>query len=157
MQKVREEFEAMEKPDEPKSPRTNTLKKSMTMMTQKTPKHRRHGSAMSGQSHHSFSEHDITATMLALEEKWNAQTLRLQQYLHRNYQLASGVSWDEYETKSEKEGNTRPSTADSLARMLAQVNFESNMEMTESPVSVMDEKSGGGRGRTAMVFSLPED
>lgn len=157
MHKVKEEFEALERAGEPKSPRTTTLKKGMAVITQKTPKHRRQGSAMSAQSNHSFSEQDVTATMLALEEKWNFQVARLQQYLQRNYQLASGVTWEEYERRSEKEHNTRPNTAESLARMLAQVNFDNHIERTESPVSIMDEKNVGGRGGGAMIFSLPED
>lgn len=156
MEKVKEEFEALERSDEPKSPRTNTLKKGMAVITHKGPRHRRQSSALSTQSNQSFSEQDVTATLLALEEKWNTQVARLNHYLQRNYQLASGLTWEEIESKSEKESQTRPTTADSLARMLAQVNFDSNLDLTESPVSIMNEKSTG-HGRTAMVFSLPDD
>ncbi|KAK5094858.1 hypothetical protein LTR70_003829 [Exophiala xenobiotica] len=168
MEKVREEFEAMNQSDEPKSPRTGTLMKSFHAVAHKAPlvtRHRRQSSTLSAQSSSSYTQRDFNETLLALEEQWNAQVARLQQYLLRNYQLVKG--WDELESKSEKDGRTRPNTADSLARMLAKVNFdrpctglgiEGNRDPSHTLIDLSDDK---GKTPTmekrGFVFSLPED
>ncbi|KAK5077239.1 hypothetical protein LTR51_002926 [Lithohypha guttulata] len=139
IERVKEEFEALEKAEEPKSPRTSTLKKSINVFTHPVSHHRRQSSTISSQSNNSFTQHDVNETLAALEEKWNMQVVRLQQYLLRNYQLATGLTAEEIVGQSQSQANTRPSTANSLAKMLAQ----------------LDEK--GNKQRRAMVFTLPED
>ncbi|KAK6370041.1 hypothetical protein LTR64_005281 [Lithohypha guttulata] len=167
IERVKEEFEALEKAEEPKSPRTSTLKKSINVFTHPVSHHRRQSSTISSQSNNSFTQHDVNETLAALEEKWNMQVVRLQQYLLRNYQLATGLTAEEIVGQSQSQANTRPSTANSLAKMLAQVNFDTqpsatcaetglgiDINRTESPVQ-LDEK--GNKQRWAMVFTLPED
>lgn len=170
MEKVREEFEALNQCDEPKSPRTGTLMKSFHAVAQKAPsvkRHRRQSSTLSAQSNSSFTQSDYNETLVALEEQWNTQVARLQQYLLRNYQLVSGLSWEELDSKSEKDSRTRPSTADSLARMLAKVNFDSNPtefgledDKNISPTHY-DMFEDNGKTPTmekrGFVFSLPDD
>ncbi|KAJ9663515.1 hypothetical protein H2198_000781 [Neophaeococcomyces mojaviensis] len=155
IEKVKEEFEALEQSEEPKSPKAGALRKSMHAIAQRAPRHRRHSSSVSAHSNTSFTEQDINATISALEEQWNTQLARLQQYLSRNYQLASGLTWEELDRN---ETGTRPTTANSLGRMLAQVSFDrpGSIERTTSPVQMFDEKHATTEKR-AMVFTLPED
>jgi len=155
LEKVKEEFEGVDHAEEPKSPKPGALKRSMHVIAQKAPRHRRQSSTMSAQSNGSFSEHDVLAAIAALQEKWDAQTARLQQYLLRNYQLVSGLSWEELD---KTKAGTRPATADSLGKMLAQVHFDqrSSIDRTASPEEMYDEKHDLNEKR-AMVFTLPED
>ncbi|KAK5944891.1 hypothetical protein PMZ80_002093 [Knufia obscura] len=172
MEKVKEEFEALNQADEPKSPRVGTLKKSFHAVAQKAPsvtRHRRQSSIRSAQSNSSFTQQDVNDTVLALEEQWNAQVARLQQYLLRNYQLASGLSWEELDSRSDRDIHTRPNTADSLARMLAKVNFDrpttsglgidGHRNTSDTDISnILDEQTKTPtREDRAIIFSLPED
>lgn len=149
LEKVKEEFDELEKQDEPKSPQNGMLKKSFHAVTTR---HRRHSSTMSNTSTKSFTQQDVQDTIRTLDERWTSQIDRLQQYLSRNYQLASGVTWDELDIKAE--GHVRPTTADSLSRLLSQVNFDSarlgvDVNCVDTPID-MDEKQRA-------VFQLPHD
>lgn len=159
IEKVKEEFEALEKTNESQGPKGSTIKKGMHVMSQKVPRHRRVSSATSAQSHSSFTQQDVSDTILALQERWDAQVARLQQYLLRNYQLASGLTCEELDTRSGKE--SRPATADSLARMLAHVNFDQQnmglgLDVNDQTPRPIDERHRSTEKR-AMVFTLPED
>ena len=162
LEKVKGEFETLEKQDEPKSPQAGMLKKSFHAVTQKNIRHRRQSSTMSTQSTNSFTQQDVDDTLRTLTERWNTQTARLQQYLQRNYQLASGLDCVDLDARSES--TTRPATADSLARMLAQVDFDSKAgtsndifgDTVDSPIS-MDQKSRHSMTeKRTMLFTLPE-
>lgn len=160
LEKVQEEFEALEKQEEPKSPQAGMLKKSFHAVTQKAPRHRRQSSTMSNASTKSFTQQDVQDTIRTLDERWNTQVGRLQQYLSRNYQLASGVTWDDIEIKAE--GNVRPTTADSLSRLLSQVNFDSRglgieVERTNSPSEFNEKSISTEIEKPPAVFQLPED
>lgn len=164
IEKMKEEIETVDKCDEPQSPRIGTFKKSFHAVVPKAPRHRRQSSTVSDHSNGSFTQQDINDLVRTLEERWNAQTARQQQYLLRNYQLATGLTLEELESKSES--TTRPGTADTLARILAQVNFDRplttsglgvDMDHTTSPVSFTDEKRASNVKENPKAFLLPGD
>lgn len=167
MDKVRDEFDALERVDEPKSPRGGTIKKGIHAMAPSSlvSRHRRQSSTLSAQSNTSFSQQDIHDTLAALEERWSVQVSCLQQYLVRNYKLATGMPLDGLDGRSDRAPSTRPTTADSLARMLAKVNFDRpgtstglgfDGQTASSQVDFRDDK-GAGREERAIVFTWPED
>lgn len=168
MEKVKEEFEALDQAQEPQSPQVGMLKKSFHSVTHIGPRHRRQSSTISNQSASSFTQQEVKDTMHTLEQRWDAEISRMQQYLIRNYQTATGFTWEELASGSAAE--TRPATADSLAKMLAQVNFEKPMhtnslslttsglgtdaQQTASPMSFQQSALSE---KKAMIFTLPED
>ena len=151
MEKLKEEFESVEKNDTSKSPRAGTFKKGFQAVAAAS-RHKRQSSAVSSASVHSFSQQNINDMIAAMQEKWATQAARLQQYLLRNYQLASGMSWEELDRAHR---NSRPATADSIAQMLAKINFD--VPQQYDPVDVMNEKAVGGRQERAAIFTLPDD
>lgn len=160
MEKVKEEFEALDKTEEPQSPRAGMLKKSFNAVAHAYPRHRRQSSTISQQSSHSFSQQDVHETIQALQEKWDMQTQLLQQYLTRNYQLSTGLLPEE-QTQAQM---TQSNGTESLVDMLAGVNFDLNnektglgldMERAHSPIQLSEKVPMNGK--RAMVFTLPED
>lgn len=161
IEKIKEEFEALGKAEEPQSPRAGMLKKSFSAVAHVYPRHRRQSSTISQQSSQSFSQQDIHETIQALQEKWDTQTSLLQQYLHRNYQLSTGLTTQEIEAKIQQ---GHPSTADSLVDLISGVQFDPidekaglglTMGRASSPEE-FNEKTPVTEKR-APIFTLPED
>lgn len=146
---VRNEFMTLEKLIDPQSPKTGMIRK--VVMSNRG--HRRYSSTTSANSVGSFSEHDITATITALEEKWQCQVERLQKYLIRNYDLAVGASWNEYNAETD---DGRPTTTESLGKLLARVKLDRTplADFNNSPLDMLDEKI---TARNSAIFTLPED
>jgi hypothetical protein len=82
-----------------------------------------------------LSDQDIKAALSLVDESWERQEYRLQQYLQRNYNLANGVA---AALDVDDEEFERPDTATSLGRMLEKVQTES------TPTAEKDAQLGSG-------------
>lgn len=69
-----------------------------------------------------LSDQDIKAALGLVDESWERQEYRLQQYLQRNYNIANGVPTAMDVDDEEFE---RPDTATSLTKIVEKVKFES--------------------------------
>jgi hypothetical protein len=69
-----------------------------------------------------LSDQDIKAALGLVDESWERQEYRLQQYLQRNYNIANGISTA---LDVDDEEFERPDTATSLSRIVERVKFES--------------------------------
>ena len=102
-----------------------------------------------------YTDQDIKAAVTALDEKWDAEIVRMQSYLSRNFHLAHGLPWEE-----EAGSIHRPQTAESLGDVLR------NVKLDRTPTL---EKELGGLGisdgvktdltptKRPVEFSLPQD
>lgn len=82
-----------------------------------------------------LSDQDIKAALSLVDESWERQEYRLQQYLQRNYNLANGIPATLDVGDEEFE---RPSTATSLGKLVEKVQIES------TPTVEKDLQLGGG-------------
>jgi hypothetical protein len=82
-----------------------------------------------------LSDQDIKAALSLVDESWERQEYRLQQYLQRNHNIANGVP---AALDVDDEEFERPDTATSLGRMLEKVQTES------TPTAEKDVQLGGG-------------
>ena len=81
------------------------------------------GKAPKGQSHPSgMSDQDIKAALGLVDESWARQDYRLQQYLQRNHNIATGIPTT---LDVDEEDYERPDTAASLGKIMERVKFES--------------------------------
>ncbi|EXJ80475.1 hypothetical protein A1O1_08620 [Capronia coronata CBS 617.96] len=165
LEKVQREFETMEHVESPKAPSKNgatTLKKTFTGALTGRPHRRghghRHSSSMSSTA--SFTDHDVSAVIRTLDEKWDAQVARMQKYLFRNYCLSQGVPWQD-DSAAGGDGDhqsldtTTTANGDSLAQLLQHVQLD-RTPTVENPTSLdyLDEKSVDVG---PLVFQMPED
>ncbi|KAF2446188.1 RNI-like protein [Karstenula rhodostoma CBS 690.94] len=82
-----------------------------------------------------LSDQDIKAALGLVDESWERQEYRLQQYLQRNYNLAHGVP---AALDVDDEEFERPDTATSLGRLIEKVQLE------RTPTIEKDVQLGGG-------------
>jgi Ran GTPase-activating protein (RanGAP) involved in mRNA processing and transport len=103
----------------------------------------------------SYTDQDVKAALVALNEKWNAEVARMQRYLTRNYHLSRGLPWDEGDDNANSQ---RPDTADSTRHLLEKVKLDRTPTM-EKEVELgyveLDEKLAEKRPPAA--FTLPEE
>lgn len=119
MEKVRREIEQVERAESPKpTHKAGSAMKRMSMMGALSSRHS-HKRVASSSSSASFTDQDISLAVTALNEKWNYQTRRMQQYLHRNYCLAHGLPWQDDIPPPPTE--KRPETSSSLQKVLDKV------------------------------------
>jgi hypothetical protein len=101
-----------------------------------------------------YTDQDVKAALMALNEKWNAEVARMQRYLTRNYHLSRGLPWDE---DGENGDSQRPGTANSIGHVLENVKLDRTPTM-EKKVELgyfeLDEKLT--ERRPAPAFTLPE-
>jgi hypothetical protein len=69
-----------------------------------------------------LSDQDIKAALGLIDENWERQEYRLQQYLQRNFNIANGIPTP---LDVDDEEFERPDTAESLSKIVEQVKFES--------------------------------
>jgi hypothetical protein len=69
-----------------------------------------------------LSDQDIKAALGLVDESWERQEYRLQQYLQRNFNIANGIPTA---LEVDDEEFERPDTAQSLGKIVEQVKFES--------------------------------
>jgi hypothetical protein len=69
-----------------------------------------------------LSDQDIKAALGLVDESWERQEYRLQQYLQRNYNLANGIPTA---MEVDDEEFERPDTATSLSKIVERVKLES--------------------------------
>ena len=102
-----------------------------------------------------YTDQDVTAALVALNEKWNAEVARMQRYLTRNSHLANGLPWNEGDDNDDSQ---RPNTADSIGHLLEKVKLD-RTPTVEKEVELgyveLDEKMAGKRPSAA--FTLPEE
>ncbi|OAG05737.1 leucine rich repeat protein-like protein [Paraphaeosphaeria sporulosa] len=82
-----------------------------------------------------LSDQDIKAALSLVDESWERQEYRLQQYLQRNYNLANGIPTA---LDVDDEEFERPGTATSLGRLVEKVQIE------RTPTAEKDVQLGGG-------------
>lgn len=175
MDKVRREIETMDRAESPKSPKIGsgggTIKKTLTGALIGKPligkpltgkPHRsghRHSSSLSSTS--SFTDHDVTAVMSTLDEKWNAQVARMQKYLYRNYCRAHGIPWEDASSPvvpaASPDDGSRQTTAagDTMAQLLQRVQLDRTPTVEHpSPLEFLDEKRDSDGH---LIFQIPED
>ena len=103
----------------------------------------------------SHTEQDVHAAVAALDDKWNAQASRLQTYLHRNRCLSQGLPWEDSSQHGATNENHRPSTAESLGKMLDRVRLDRTPTTGKGiGLDYMDEKPSE---QHPMVFQFPEE
>ena len=160
MEKVGRELASMDRTESTKSHKHHGggLKKaftgSLTSGMHSKGHKQRHRSSMSATA--SFTDHDVTAVISTLEEKWNAQVARMQKYLFRNYCRAQGVPWED---TAIDEGSRQTSAAgdSSLAQILQRAKLDRTPTAGDSDaLDYIDEKLGA-TSNDRMVFHMPED
>ena len=102
-----------------------------------------------------YTDQDVTAALIALNEKWNSEVARMQRYLTRNHQLAKGLPWDETKENSDYQ---RPDSTGSIGQLLEKVKLDRTPTM-EKEVELgyveFDEKMPAKRPEKA--FCLPDE
>jgi hypothetical protein len=81
-----------------------------------------------------YTEQDVLAAVRVMNEKWDRQTWRLQQYLIRNYNIANGLPF----TPDELDENVRPPTPKSPSGPKDRISL---MRSTTSESSLSEEMS----------------
>lgn len=161
MQKVRREIETVDREESPKlSKGGGTIKRTFTgALTGKTLRHghghahgHRQSSSMSSTG--SITEHDVTAAINTLEERWNAQVARMQKYLFRNYCQSQGIPCED-ETAGEASSRHSAAPGESMAQLLRQMHLDQT-PTTDNP-STLDYFNEKTRGPGELIFQLPED
>ena len=142
MEKVRHEIEKLDHVDSPKSPKHGgALKKVFTASVpgRLHGKGRAHRNSSPMSPGGSFTDHDLTAVMRTLEEKWEAQVVRMQKYLFRNHCRVQGVPWEDT-----VEDGSRPTTVvgdSSLAQLVQRVKLDRTPTAgDENALDYIDEK-----------------
>lgn len=92
------------------------------------------------QASSTYSEQDVLATMASLNERWDRESMRLDGYLIRNYNLAHGIA-DENLIELDGEEVERPVTAESLRTTLKKARSDRTPTM-EKEVQLGDETRG---------------
>jgi hypothetical protein len=125
MEKVKREIQNMEQMDEETSfAKGGALKRTLT-------------GAISGggRSHHRnsirhtntlasispYTDQDVSAVLVALNEKWNTQVTRMQRYLMRNNHLARGLPWHDGDENIDSQ---RPDSVGSIGHLLDKVKLD---------------------------------
>lgn len=106
----------------------------------KTPKERMQSTFLSDQ--------DIKAALGLVDESWERQEYRLQQYLQRNYNIANGIPTAMDVDDEEFE---RPDTASSLSKIVEKVTIES------TPTTEMDMQLGSVKEDGEYITPLEKD
>ncbi|EXJ79726.1 hypothetical protein A1O3_08009 [Capronia epimyces CBS 606.96] len=166
LEKVHREFETMEHVESPKSSKSGaTIKKTLTgALTGKAHRHghghghghgHRHRHSNSQSSTASFTDHDVSAVIRTLDDKWNVQVARMEKYLFRNYCLSQGVPWQDEAAGGENGNLATTACGDSMAQLLQHVQLDKT-PTGDNPTSLdyLDEKLGDAGQR---VFQMPED
>lgn len=157
MERVRREVEAsMERTESPQPNKSgHSLKKALGGAL--TGKHHRHGHghrhSSSISSAGSFTEQDVAAVIMTLEEKWNVQVARLQKYLFRNYCRAQGELWEDDSGVYSTQRQTM--APESVSQMMQRVHLD-RTPTNENPevLDYIDEKLAEKRH---YVFPIPQD
>ena len=79
-------------------------------------------------------EQQVDTALSALNQRWDSQVARLQNYLYRNYCFANGIAW--HEEAPRKSSDMRPDTAHSLSRVFDRVKLNGRTNY-ERPVKVI--------------------
>ena len=160
MEKVRREIESLERVESPKPHKHHggAFKKALTGSLSGGSHGKghkdRHSSSMSSTA--SFTDHDVTAVISTLEEKWNAQVARMQKYLFRNYCRAQGVPW-EGTGGDDGAGQTTAPGESSLAQILKRVKQDRTPTGGNAEaLDYIDEKLSRAIN-DRMVFHIPKD
>ena len=154
---VRRETETMDGGDSPRSPTNgHKIKRSFTgALTGKKGTHHRVVSTTSAKSAGSMHEQQVDTALSALNQRWDSQVARLQNYLYRNYCFANGIAW--HEEAPRKSSDMRPDTAHSLSRVFDRVKLNGRQTTKDRSKSFdLDEKMNRSE-QSDSVFQLPED
>jgi hypothetical protein len=95
-----------------------------------------------------LSDQDIKAALGLVDESWERQEYRLQQYLTRNYNIANGIPTA---MEVDDEEFERPDTAQSLSSIVEKVRYESTPTMEKD---VRLGSSGGEEQRGPSITSI---
>lgn len=93
-----------------------------------------------------LSDQDIKAALGLVDESWERQEYRLQQYLQRNYNLANGIPTA---LDVDDEEFERPDTATSLGQLVEKVQIE------RTPTNEKDAQLGDGGSAPSAQAGVP--
>lgn len=175
LEKIKREIQAVNKSTELAATFTgSSIKRTLTGVMSRHQSNRpsslAYGSSSSSSSNANspivaFTEQDIKAAVSALQEKWDAEIVRMQSYLSRNFRLTQGLPASDEGANSE---NHRPHTAESLGEVLRRVKLDSTPTMEKElglglgMAWLSDEKAADVNVSTNVntrksTFTLPEE
>lgn len=96
-----------------------------------------------------WTEQDVQAALRLVNEGWEDQARRLNQYLARNWRILHGVEDITSGTVSEGEKDQRPGTAGSIGKVLQKVASQSTPTMEKDAQLVLEEDARPSEARSA--------
>jgi hypothetical protein len=102
-----------------------------------------------------YTDQDVSAALVALNEKWDAQVTRMQRYLTRNNHLARGLPWHEGDENIDSQ---RPGSVGPIGHLLDKVKDDRTPTMEkEVELGCVELDVKMAEKRHPAAFTLPEE